>query len=255
MSVGMSKHEMKDAKKESRGLPMARSMCWHCQSEINGEYLCGRCVKVQPLSAELDYFSCLNLPRKLNIDEQALEDTFYQLSRTFHPDYYAQATDQNEQMISLGNSALVNTAYRTLRDPIQRAEYLVRLEAGSAKEIRTEPPADLFEEILEIQEDLEAFRDLDPDQSSEEWNTLRHKLHAARESLDQRQKQMDQQLLDLFAVWDSIDEQVGDPEGARAQKTTILQNMQSLLSHRTYVRNIVNEVAEAIQEENVKQLG
>ena len=45
---------------DRRELQMARSMCWHCQSEVSGEYFCDRCVKVQPVSKELDYFTCLD---------------------------------------------------------------------------------------------------------------------------------------------------------------------------------------------------
>src|SRR5581483_8025903 len=103
-------------------LQMARSMCWHCQSEVTGEYFCEQCVKVQPLSKELDYFACMGLPRLLNIDTDALETKFYELSRTFHPDFYQNKTP-TEQAISLGNAALLNTAYRTLKDPIRRTEY------------------------------------------------------------------------------------------------------------------------------------
>ncbi len=132
-----------------RELQMARSMCWHCQSEVAGEYFCERCVKVQPVSKELDYFTCLGFPRRLTIDQRQLEAKFYDLSRAFHPDFY-QNKSAAEQTISLGNSAMLNTAYRTLRDPIERAEYLLDLEAGSVKEIRNSPPADLFEEILEL---------------------------------------------------------------------------------------------------------
>ena len=99
-------------KPDSRELTMARSMCWHCQSEVSGEYFCGRCVKVQPLSKELDYFTCLNLPRKLVIDGKELEETFYAMSRSFHPDFFSNK-DESEQVVSLGNTALLNTAYRT----------------------------------------------------------------------------------------------------------------------------------------------
>ena len=136
----------------SRDLQMARSMCWHCQSEVSGEYFCDRCVKVQPVSKELDYFTCFGFPRRLSIDQQQLESKFYELSRAFHPDFYQNKSGE-EQTISLGNSAMLNTAYRTLRDPIQRAEYLLDLEAGAVKDIRTTPPADLFEEILELRGD------------------------------------------------------------------------------------------------------
>ena len=141
-------------------LHMARSMCWHCQSEVTGEYFCQQCVKVQPLSKELDYFTCLGLPRLLTIDERTIEARFYEMSRAFHPDFYQTKTDA-EQGISLRNSALLNTAYKTLKDPIRRAEYLVQLEAGAAKDIRNTPPAELFEEILRgsgIQDSGQAHR-------------------------------------------------------------------------------------------------
>ena len=124
-------------------------------------------MKVQPLSKELDYFTCMNLPRRLLLDEKSLEETFYSLSRTFHPDFYANK-DEGEKMVSLRNTALLNIAYRTLKDPIQRAEYLIRLEAaGSVKDIRSAPPADLFDEILEIQENLEEFRSITSQTNSE----------------------------------------------------------------------------------------
>ena len=68
-----------------RDIQMARSMCWHCQSEMSGEYFCERCVKVQPVSKETDYFTCFGLPRRLTIDPSKLEAKFYELSRAFHP--------------------------------------------------------------------------------------------------------------------------------------------------------------------------
>src|SRR2546425_1271814 len=76
---------MEITKKE---LPLARSMCWHCQSDIGGEYFCNQCVKVQPLSKDMDYFTCFGLPRKLNIDTAQLQTKFYELSRVFHPDFF-----------------------------------------------------------------------------------------------------------------------------------------------------------------------
>ena len=222
---------------------MARSMCWHCQSEVKGEYLCGQCVKVQPLSRDLDYFTCMRLPRLLSIDEKQLEQTFYELSRTFHPDFYS-TKDDNEKGISLGNSALINTAYRTLKDPIQRAEYLIRLEAGAVKEIRNSPPADLFDEILELQEDLEEFRSLSPETDSEQLAQLRQKLQSEREVLEQRQTQMETSLFEKFKFWDVLQSKAPAPTELREQKNSVLSGMQEILSNRTYVRNIVNDLME-----------
>jgi len=227
----------------SRELPMARSMCWHCQSEITGEYLCGQCVKVQPLSKDLDYFACFKLPRLLKVDEQELERTYYDLSRTFHPDFYC-TKDDSEKTISLGNSAFLNTAYRTLKDPIQRVEYLIRLEAGAVKDIRSNPAADLFEEILELQEDLESFRELAPEGSSSDLEALRAKLQGEREHLESRQGTMEASLYAQFTEWDHLQQQHPEQQDAREEKDRILRDMREVLSDRTYVSNMVNELLE-----------
>ena len=241
----MNKEPVLTPRNDSRELTMARSMCWHCQSEVSGEYFCGRCVKVQPLSKELDYFTCLNLPRKLQIDEKELEETFYGLSRTFHPDFFTNKED-GEQSVSLGNTALLNTAYRTLKDPIRRVEYLIRLEAGSAKDIRSAPPADLFEEILELQEDLEAFKAESPDDNPAQVEKLRTKLQVDRAGLEARLKDIESNLFEQFQEWDRLPAAEFDTEDIRGQKTQILKSMQERLSNRTYVRNILNELVEAI---------
>ncbi len=227
----------------SRELPMARSMCWHCQSEVTGEYLCGQCVKVQPLSKELDYFACFKLPRLLNIDAQGLERTYYELSRTFHPDFYS-TKDESEKTISLGNSAFLNSAYRTLKDPIQRVEYLIRLEAGAVKDIRSNPPADLFEEILELQEDMETFRGLPSDEASVERDELREKLQRERQNLENRQQGMEKALREKYHEWDQLQHANSDPSEARDQKNGILRSMQEILSNRTYICNMANELLE-----------
>ncbi|HKN85727.1 MAG TPA: Fe-S protein assembly co-chaperone HscB [Nitrospiraceae bacterium] len=223
---------------------MARSMCWHCQSEVTGEYFCDRCVKVQPLSKESDYFTCFGLPRLLTIDGQALETKFYELSRAFHPDFFQRKTDA-EQAISLGNSALLNTAYRTLKDPIRRAEYLVQLEAGSVKDIRTSPPADLFEEILELQEDLDEFRTASSDDQISERD-LRAKLMDKREHLERRQQAMESDLRSLFATWDRLQTQDDHNQTVRTEKDATLKHMREILSNRTYLRNIVNDLTATI---------
>jgi molecular chaperone HscB len=226
-----------------RELQMARSMCWHCQSEVSGEYFCERCVKVQPVSKELNYFTCLGLPRRLTIDQHQLEGKFYELSRAFHPDFY-QNKSAAEQAISLSNSAMLNTAYRTLRDPIERAEYLLDLEAGSVKEIRNSPPADLFEEILELQEILNEYRSVE--RTSETESTLRAKLQAERIILEQRQRNMEDTLQQLFVQWDRLQDGGEATDQARAERDRILKQMRENLSNRTYVKNIVNDLSSTI---------
>lgn len=218
-------------------------MCWHCQSEMSGEYFCERCVKVQPVSKDTDYFTCLGVPRRLTLDPKKLEAKFYELSRAFHPDFY-QAKSPKEQTISLSNAAVLNTAYRTLRDPIQRAEYLLALEAGSVKDIRTSPPADLFEEILELQDTLDEYRAADRD--SDQGQQLRTKLQTEQQTLDQRREEMESQLRQLFSDWDHLQDRGEATSQARAERDRILKQMRELLSHRTYINNIVNDLAATI---------
>ena len=226
-----------------RELQMARSMCWHCQSEVSGEYFCERCVKVQPVSKEADYFTCLGFPRRLTIDPQKLEAKFYELSRAFHPDFY-QNKSETEQAISLSNAATLNTAYRTLRDPIHRAEYLLAIEAGAVKEIRTSPPADLFEEILELQETLEQYRA--SDQSSEAGQQLRGQLQKEQHALEQRKQEMETQLQQLFVEWDALQDRGEATSQTRAERDRLLKSMREILSNRTYVKNILDDLVTTI---------
>ncbi|WP_455378586.1 Fe-S protein assembly co-chaperone HscB [Petrachloros mirabilis] len=226
-----------------RDLQMARSMCWHCQSEIAGEYFCDRCVKVQPVSKETDYFTCFGFPRRLLIDLKQLEAKFYELSRAFHPDFY-QNKSETEQSISLGNAATLNTAYRTLRDPIQRTEYLLDLEAGAVKDIRTSPPADLFEEILELQETLDEYRSTDP--ASEIGQRLRTKLQTEQQTLDGRKQELEAQLQRLFTEWDALQDRGEASAQARTERAHLLKQMREILSNRTYVKNIVNDLVATI---------
>ena len=226
-----------------RQLQMARSMCWHCQSEMSGEYFCERCVKVQPVSNDTDYFTCLGFPRRLTLDPKKLEAKFYELSRAFHPDFY-QTKSPTERTISLSNAAVLNTAYRTLRDPIHRAEYLLALEAGSVKDIRTSPPADLFEEILELQDTLDQYRVSDHD--SDERHRLRATLQTEQQTLERRREEMESQLRQLFTDWDQLQERAEATSQARVERDRILKHMRDLLSNRTYINNIVSDLAATI---------
>ena len=94
-----------------------------------------------------------------------LEHEFHRLSRKLHPDRFARARE-NEKQWSLADTALLNDAYRTLKDPIHRTEYLLKLhgaeigEEHSGKD-RKDPsrvPADLLEEVFDLNMQLEEMR-------------------------------------------------------------------------------------------------
>src|SRR5690606_39693409 len=110
--------------------------------------------------------------------------------------------------------------------------------------IRTTPPADLFEEILELQDTLNEFRA--SDRTSDNASALRSKLYVDRTALEQRQRQMEAQLLQLFGRWDALQDRGEATEQARAERNRLLKDMRSILSNRTYVKNIVNDLVETI---------
>src|SRR5260370_1294271 len=105
-----------------------------------------------------DYFTVFGLPRKLAVDAPALQRRFYELAREHHPDFHPGAAAAR-QAEALAAAALVNRAYRALRDPLARVEYLIALEEG--REVRggandkPQAPRELLEEMLEVQEALE----------------------------------------------------------------------------------------------------
>ena len=98
--------------------------CGFCHADAGSAHFCSECRKIQPVAEGTDYFAFLGLPRKLLIDEAELEKTFYALSRQFHPDYFMNANDR-EQQASVERSSMLNDAYRVLRDPVTRAKYLL----------------------------------------------------------------------------------------------------------------------------------
>ena len=105
----------------------------------------------------MNFFEVFELPRRLAVDGDELQRRFYALARRTHPDFH-QAAPPAERTAVEERAALVNAAYRTLRDPIARVDYLVRLEEGREtregdSDRRKAPPA-LLQEMFEIQETL-----------------------------------------------------------------------------------------------------
>src|SRR5580704_13540744 len=144
--------------------------CWSCGS-MRAAHFCQACGKVQP-PVPVDYYTFFGLPPKLNLDVNALERSFYELSRKLHPDLNARASSQ-EQEWSMEQSSLLNDAYRTLKDPIKRTQYLLHLEGveleeqsksatekarASGEQKKQVVPPDLLEEVFELNMQLEELR-------------------------------------------------------------------------------------------------
>jgi len=217
--------------------------CWSCGAALkSGGLFCSSCSKIQPLPSAITYFEVFRLPRKLNLETASLEREFYRLSRKLHPDVFARAS-QREQEWSLANSSLLNDAYRTLKDPIKRTEYLLKLEGissgdeGGKKEDRV--PADLLEEVFELNMQLDEMRM--NRQMGEDDPQLQKDLLAAKGSFDSQLKSADAALQTLWAKWDaSLD------SGDESSKLAATKELSALLDRRRYIRNLVHSVNEAL---------
>jgi molecular chaperone HscB len=174
----------------------------------------------------------MGLEQRLQLDLKELERRFYELSRQFHPDFH-QGKDETEKNISLENSALLNKAYRTLKDPYSRVEYLVHLEEGSKNSIAAKIPQEFLEEIFELQEALEEFRSTeDPDTQAK----LEGKLQEAQKMLESRLLDLDKRLFDLFGRWDEM-----------ADRKPLIQQLKEILSYRTYFINLIQDIQHLLQ--------
>jgi molecular chaperone HscB len=223
--------------------------CWSCSSSLpDGKPFCDKCGKVQAPSEGADYFAVFGLPRKLHIDLSALERNFYRLSRKLHPDLYAQASQQ-EQQWSLDQTSLLNDAYRTLKNPIARTEYLlglegVVLEAGKSEDGKPKDsrvPPDLLEEVFELNMQLEEMRM--NRKMGEDDPQLRADLDEARVQFESQLAGVDTSLQALSTRWDeAIDSAAAEPE-----KTKIKDQIVALLDRRRYIRNLVRDVNEALE--------
>ncbi len=208
-----------------------KSLCWNCSRETEPGPFCEHCSKIQPAGPKTDFFSILGLSRRLTIDGEDLERRFYELSRKYHPDFF-QGAGPYEQQLSLELSATLNRAYRTLREPFTRAEYLVKLAQGSDQEIAAAPPQELLEEVFEFNERLQDFR---MEQDEEEQRKLAGPLENDKSRFEEKETALRDGLNDLFSRWDA-----GEGTGA------IVEELRSLLAQRKYVQNAVNDIAEAM---------
>jgi len=108
---------------------------------------------------EADFFACFGIPRAYAIDRDALEDRYLDLSREAHPDRVAGGSPR-EQRLAVERASQINVAYRTLRDPVGRAEYLVKLggfdlDLTDPQRGAPDPGQSFLIEMVELRESLE----------------------------------------------------------------------------------------------------
>ena len=219
--------------------------CWSCSVAHNDVTLfCPHCSKIQPPPGG-DYFSVFGLEERLDLDLAALEHEFHRLSRKVHPDRFARSGD-NERQWSLADTALLNDAYRTLKDPLHRTEYLLKLRgaeigaehSGKDRKDPSRVPADLLEEVFELNMQLEEMRTAH--KMGEEDPDLQASLEQAKRKFDGLEQEVDQDLRKQWQLWDN-----GDAAARKAAEKTMV----ALLDRRRYLSNLVRDVTETLGAE------
>jgi molecular chaperone HscB len=230
----------------------ATTACWSCGAAGGRGHFCASCGRIQPLPAGVDYFVFFGLPRKLGINPDELELQFHQLSWKLHPDNFATASEY-ERDLSLERSSQLNDAYRTLRDPVRRVEYLLGL-AGMRKEgqQKQQAPPELLEEVFELNESLDELREARRNGGDgAAMVALRKRLQDARESFRSKLGDVDRNLEQLSGQWDrALDSSTesGGPEHSNPEQKKLMERMNDALNRRSYIRNLVDSVERELAE-------
>jgi molecular chaperone HscB len=181
-----------------------------------------------------DYFTIFGLPRKLGIDGEALQRRFYALSREHHPDFH-QGAGADRQAEVLGQSALINRAYRALREPLARVEYLIALEEGrEAREgaaDKPKAPRELLEEMMEVQEAR-------ADGLAGEAGA---RLRDERGRLEERYAAEAVAIVARSGEWDRLVDEGGD-------RRPLLAWFKQRLATRAYLRTVIDDLRGALGE-------
>ncbi len=209
------------------------NQCRNCGAGAPPEaHFCPQCEHILPLSKQTDFFAFFGIPRKLALDAGELEQRFRTLSRQFHPDFFYSAPPA-ERLASLERSSYLNDAYRVLKQPVARIEYLLNLEglatkdeagkAGGAGRV-TVPPA-LLQEVFALNEELDEIREArenggDPDK-------LRVRLDEARHPIEAKRDEHERDLEALSTSWDE-----------KHDRGT-LDALRERLLERNYLRNLL----------------
>jgi len=164
----------------------------------------------------MQYYDALGLDPKLALDLEDLKQRFYDRSRQWHPDRFSRATP-GERQRALDLTATLNDAFRTLRDPIQRAEYFCSEQGLQPSK---NPPRDLLEEVFELNMAIEEARLGNGAEREAAMTQVREMLAAT-----------DADLQRLFTRYDS-----------EAHSRAVLGSIRAALDRRRYIANLARDL-------------
>jgi molecular chaperone HscB len=193
-----------------------------------------------PAAKPRDYFAIFSLPRKLWIEMSALEQKFLQMSWKLHPDNFVNASEA-ERESSLRRSSELNDAYRTLKEPVARVEYLLAIEGARQEgEQKQQVPPELLEEVFELNESLDELREAKA--GGGDLLQLKQRLESASKNFQQKLEEVDAELFKAAKEWDATVDVEARGTNAQPEREAIKHRLNELLNRRAYIRNLVHNV-------------
>jgi molecular chaperone HscB len=213
---------------------MSRPRCSRCGEERPPELVCPSCGAIQPLGEDASYFVALGLPDHPAVDPRELEARYYALSRQLHPDRH-QTGDADQLARSVRASAMINQAYRTLRDVESRGRYWLRRLGDDLGRDNNRVPGPLAAFVFDVQERLAELRAARGGERAARQRDL-GSLHAEIESRIGAEREA---LAELLDGWPADARNGGADERARRLK--------ELLSELSYLKTLDREVRAGLE--------
>ena len=206
--------------------------CWQCKEANPPAFFCPHCDAVQQLPSNSNFSSLLGFGGGPLITQKELEERYYALSRRLHPDRFQTGTPQ-EQRASVQATALLNEAFRTLKNIEDRGRWWLAMTGESLGKNNNRVPASLAVQVFAVQEkvaDLPSEASRSRDQAIQELRTL---VAGLQEQRKQGQKKVEK----LLRGW---------PVDIEADSSCT--ELKAILSELSYLKTLVRDVGRALEE-------
>jgi len=211
--------------------------CRRCSEVQPPAFLCRRCEALQLLPQDADYLAVLGLPPRPAVDGAELERRYYDLSRKLHPDRF-QTSDADDQQASVQATALLNAAYRTLRDVESRGRYWLERCGEQLGRENNRVPAALAAYVFDVQEKLAELRA----GANGSAAGIRGSLVETKQELGRRRVEDRAKLEALLRAWPE-----GDPASDTQRAKAAVAELKSLLSELSYLRTLERDLQGALE--------
>ncbi|KAA3598049.1 MAG: Fe-S protein assembly co-chaperone HscB [Calditrichaeota bacterium] len=212
---------------------MSIKNCWNCEEKVFArDHFCLNCKKIQPLNKDINFFEFLGF-RNVKIDLSELRKKFITLNREFHPDFFYNSTEL-EQEASLERSTFLNKANQVLKDEFKRAKYLVNIFAPEILEKKVQQSQASLTELMELKEDLMDYNFAE----GEEKTQMKVKLNSDLAELSEKMSEFSQKIDSLFEEFDNT---------SKEQKNEVLEKLNATLNESSYVKRLAKDFEEALE--------